>query len=86
MSADVITVKEAAKRLGVGLRTAYLLFERGELDGYRVGRRLIVYASSVSSYQHEHRNNKGPMPAGPASTPYVYKHLFQKTLKSSSVL
>jgi excisionase family DNA binding protein len=85
MSANVISVKESAKRLGVGLRTAYLLFERGELDGYRVGRRVVVYADSVSNYQHEHRNNKGPVPAGQASAPYICRALFQKTVKASSV-
>jgi excisionase family DNA binding protein len=39
---DVLTVEEAAKRLGIGRNTAYEAVRRGEIPSIRVGRRLLV--------------------------------------------
>lgn len=42
MLEPTITVADAAKILGVGLRTAYNVIERGELPSIRVGRAIRV--------------------------------------------
>ena len=42
MQQDTITVKEAAKRLGIGINQAYSACERGQIPTVRFGRRWII--------------------------------------------
>ena len=39
---DVLTVPEAGRRLGLGVRAAYGAAHRGEIPILRLGRRLVV--------------------------------------------
>ncbi len=67
MSRETITVAEAAKRLGVSVGTVYSLAHRGELEGYRVGRRILIYANAIEAYQKRHAVSKAePPPEQPA--------------------
>jgi excisionase family DNA binding protein len=51
----LLSVKEAAERLGVSPRKIYSLISKGELDGYAVGRRKVIYADSIPAYQERNR-------------------------------
>jgi excisionase family DNA binding protein len=63
-----VTVAEAAQRLGgVSIKLVYKLFDKGELEGYRVGSCIRIFADSIAAYIASHRNTK---PADkPASVP-----------------
>jgi len=52
---DVITIREAAQRLGCSLSMAYRLWRRGELDGYTIGRKKLVFAHAIDAYREKHR-------------------------------
>lgn len=51
-----MAAKEAAEHLGVGLSTVYEMFGRGELAGYRVRRRILLYRASVDAVEAAGRN------------------------------
>ena len=59
----VLTVEEAAHRLGCGRTKAHALFDAGELRGYRVGVRKFVFAESVPEYIERHANCHPEEPA-----------------------
>lgn len=42
MQTDTITVKEAARRLGIGINQAYEACERGDLPNIRIGKRWLI--------------------------------------------
>jgi excisionase family DNA binding protein len=42
LSDRVLTVPEAARLLGIGVRTYYAAASRGEVPAIRIGRRLVV--------------------------------------------
>jgi excisionase family DNA binding protein len=68
---EVLKVKEAMTRLHCGRSTVYDLFNRGELRGYRVGRRGIrIYADSITEYIARRENrpepDQAPKDPGPA--------------------
>jgi excisionase family DNA binding protein len=47
------SVEAAARRLGVSSRTVRRMISRGEITGYRVGKRLLrVYPADVESAVH----------------------------------
>jgi hypothetical protein len=50
----------------VCLRAVYALFERGGTEGFRVGRKILLYADSVESYVSRHGNGKAPVEGRPA--------------------
>jgi excisionase family DNA binding protein len=67
----VLTIPRAAQRLGCSDRLVYRLYHRGELAGYSVGSRLLVYTSSVEALIAARSNTKAADPsttARPAST------------------
>src|SRR5690348_13311869 len=47
----VITVAEAARRLGVSLATVYKMLHLGSLEGFAVGRRRLVYEDDIEAFQ-----------------------------------
>ncbi|WP_034642580.1 helix-turn-helix domain-containing protein [Desulfovibrio inopinatus] len=47
---DVLTVKEVAARLECGVATVYREVERGNFQGYRVGKSIRIYVDSVDQY------------------------------------
>jgi excisionase family DNA binding protein len=64
----VLTVKEAAARLGYGLSTTYGLFDAGELRGFRKGRKGIrIFPSSITEYI-ERNMNTAPSPSPVTTT------------------
>jgi excisionase family DNA binding protein len=50
-----LSVKEAARLLGVSTRKVYSLIAAGELEGYNVGRKKVLFADSIPSYQERNR-------------------------------
>jgi len=54
-----MTAKEAAAHLGVGLSTVYEMFGRGELGGFRVRRRVVLYRTTVEAVEKSGRT-EGP--------------------------
>jgi hypothetical protein len=44
---ETIRIKEPARRPGSGISSAHDLFQSGKFRGYRVGRRIRVYAASI---------------------------------------
>jgi len=45
-----LTVKEAAKLLGIGRNLAYEMARRGELPALRFGRRILIPRHGVSAF------------------------------------
>jgi excisionase family DNA binding protein len=68
---EKISVKEAARRLGISLSAAYSLVYRELLSGHRAGRRIVVYGESVEEYRQriEPFGPKNEPPAGEDSPP-----------------
>jgi excisionase family DNA binding protein len=46
----LLSVEEAARRLGVGRTVAYGLIRSGELRSHRIGRRRLVSAAAVAEF------------------------------------
>ncbi|MDO4182700.1 MAG: helix-turn-helix domain-containing protein [Coriobacteriia bacterium] len=44
---DVLNVPDAAKLVGVSPKTLYRLIERGQLQGARIGRRVVVTKAAL---------------------------------------
>jgi hypothetical protein len=44
----------------ISLRQVYQLFYEGELEGFRVGRTVLLFHDTVDSYIERNRNKKGP--------------------------
>lgn len=57
-----LTAKEASETLSVGLSTIYDLFKRGELRGYRVGRKVLIEAQSIEDLKTKGANQFVPKP------------------------
>ncbi len=57
-----MTAKEAAAQLGVGLSTVYEMFGRGELAGFRVRRRVVIYRTAVDAVEKSGRAEGPPQP------------------------
>jgi excisionase family DNA binding protein len=67
------TVKEAAAEYFQGkisAREVYGLFRRGDLRGFRVGSKILIYLSSLDAYRVAHENGatrpEEPPPLQPA--------------------
>jgi hypothetical protein len=62
----VYTVKEAAEvyfQGRISQRELYNLFDKGELLGFRVGKKtILIYESSLDTYRLTHENKKPPVP------------------------
>jgi excisionase family DNA binding protein len=50
LSGRVLTVREAARLLGVGERTYYAAAARGEVPARRIGRRLVVPGAALARF------------------------------------
>ena len=48
-SRDMMSVKEAADRLGVSVQSVYKMLESGRLDGYKLGTKMMVFAPIVEA-------------------------------------
>lgn len=55
-SAQKLTVRQAARRLGVTLSTVYRLIENEVLEASKVGGRWVIYATSVESLLERMKN------------------------------
>jgi len=65
MGERYFTVKEAAEvyfQGKVSARAVYLLFSRGELRGFRVGGKILIYESSLDAYRRGQENGMPPPP------------------------
>lgn len=66
------TVKEAAEvyfQGKVSARAVYFLFDRGELLGFRVGAKILIYESSLEAYRRAQENGLPPAPPPPVPPP-----------------
>jgi excisionase family DNA binding protein len=57
------TVKEAAEvyfQGKVSAREVYFLFSRGDLRGFRVGAKILIYESSLEAYRGGRENGMSP--------------------------
>lgn len=61
-----LPVEEAARWLGVCPQTVRNLFSDGQLAGYRVGRKILVYADGVERFKAA---NASPPPRAPVEPP-----------------
>ena len=48
-SRDMMSVKEAADRLGVSVQSVYKMLESGRLDGYKPGTKMMVFRPIVEA-------------------------------------
>jgi excisionase family DNA binding protein len=57
----LISVREAATRLGIGRDTAYALVAEGRLRSLRLGRRVLIPVVELSAFVHrEAKGGEGP--------------------------
>lgn len=66
------TVKEAAEvyfQGKVSARAVYVLFSQGDLRGFRVGGKILIYRSSLDDYRRGQENGMPPAPLPPAPPP-----------------
>ena len=47
---DLLTVDDLCEKLQISRNTAYQLLERGEVEGFKVGRNWRIPNGSISSY------------------------------------
>ncbi len=82
------TPREVADALGCSLSYVYELIQAGELKGFSIGRRKMVYRDSVDQYRERHplpttsdkppparRPGRRRAAAPPAETPTPFRHL-----------
>jgi len=58
-----VGITEAARRLGLSVRTVAILISRGELSSRKVGRRRIIPVTALVAFMqrlHETRNEENP--------------------------
>ena len=69
MERDVLTVEEAAQRLGIGRGSAYEAARRGEIPIIRIGRRILVprlaFERMLSEAGHRRNSEARADPAKP---------------------
>lgn len=69
---SLLTPKEVAGQLRIGLSTVYELFHRQQLLGFRVGRKVLIRAESVEAIQNgvpAELHKPCPHPAGESVRP-----------------
>ncbi len=62
VSRKPLSIEQVAMLLGVKREKVRNLYHSGELDGYRVGRRIIVYADSVEAFKERNANTPAQKP------------------------
>lgn len=60
----VLNTTEAAKALGVNEQTVRNLYHERKLEGYVVGRKIVIFEDAIQTYQNQH-SNLGITPAVP---------------------
>jgi hypothetical protein len=69
----VLPAPKAAEALGVCEQTIRNLFHGREIEGYTVGRRILVFVDSLAAYQS--RNSNQTVPALPIPEPEAEQRL-----------
>lgn len=69
MQCEVIGLGIAAQRLGCSLRTAHRLFDKGELEGYRIGAKKVIFADAIEKFQTANSNIKEKKKPAPVASP-----------------
>ena len=59
MHQKVLTVKEVAKQLGLGINQTYAACERGQIPSIRFGRRWVIPASAFEKWLLESNQPSG---------------------------
>jgi excisionase family DNA binding protein len=61
---SALTIRQAAKRIGCSPRLVYKMYHAGELAGYSVRAKKLIFAKSVDKYVADHANRpRPPVPA-----------------------
>jgi len=72
MAERYYTVKEAAEvyfQGKISARAVYILFSRGEIRGFRVGSKILIYETSLEAYRRGQENDISPAPLPPTPPP-----------------
>ena len=56
---DVMTVKQLAAALGIGINKAYEIVNDGTINSKRIGRRILITKLYLVDYIQQTRYNKG---------------------------
>ena len=56
---DVMTVKQLAAALGIGINKAYEIVNDGTINSKRIGRRILIPKLHLVDYIQQTRYNKG---------------------------
>ena len=56
---DVMTVKQLAAALGIGINKAYEIVNDGTINSKRIGRRILIQKLYLVDYIQQTRYNKG---------------------------
>lgn len=56
-----LTTQEVAQILNISKNTVYELIKRGELQSYRIGRKVRIDASDIEEYKNKSRTNNKPI-------------------------
>lgn len=59
---ELLTISQAAERLGLSRKTLWLQINRGTLHGQQIGHMWIVTASEVERYRRENKGRAGRKP------------------------
>lgn len=59
-NAPLISVPAAAGRLGIAIRTVYLLVARGDLAACRIGRRVLIPVVALEQFIARHTSKVAP--------------------------
>ena len=62
---NVLKVREVCERLRVSRAVVYRLFEQGELEGFRIGGSVRIYAASIPAYRERQSNRREEAAATP---------------------
>lgn len=68
MDRKPLLAKEVANELRCSQRQVYDLFDEGQLEGYRIGRAIRIYADSVTGFMDRNSNVKTPVAVDPGLT------------------
>lgn len=66
MHQKVLTVREVAKQLGLGINQTYAACERGQIPSIRFGRRWVIPASAFEKWLLESNQSSTPSLGGEA--------------------
>ncbi|MCA1668143.1 MAG: helix-turn-helix domain-containing protein [Thermomicrobia bacterium] len=58
----MLTISQAAERLGLSRKTLWLQINRGSLHGQQIGKMWVVTAGEVERYRRENKGQSGRRP------------------------